>query len=69
MNGYLDRLLDKKHDLGERIFEHYEFGEGWLKKKGMHQKTFDRLYSKYKNLELRIDQGTIAQFGLKLSDF
>ena len=66
MHGYLDRLLDQKHGLGERIFEHYEFGEGWLKKKGMHQRTFDPLYSKYKQLESRINQGTIARFGFAL---
>ena len=45
------RLLLKKHKLGERIFETYEQGTGWQKKKGMHQKTFNPLYKQYKQLE------------------
>ena len=64
MQGDLERLFDQKHSLGARIFEHYEHGEGWLKKKGMHQTTFDRLYSKYERLESRVNQGTIDRFGL-----
>ena len=63
MQGDLERLFDKKHDLGERIFEYCEYGDGWLKKKGMHQKTFDRLLSKYEQLESRISQTTINRFG------
>jgi len=46
-----ERLIRKKHKLGERIFEHYEYGEGWGKRKGMHQKTFDRLYLDYQLAE------------------
>ncbi|MDB4002506.1 hypothetical protein N9449_07340 [Oceanospirillaceae bacterium] len=49
--GYLDKLIDQKHKLGERIFQVYESGDGWGKKKGMHWSTFDRLYRKYKALD------------------
>jgi hypothetical protein len=66
MQSDIDRLFDQKHSLGGRIFEYYEYGEGWLKKKGMHQKTFDRLHSKYEQLESRVNQGTIDRFGFSL---
>lgn len=46
-----DRLLTKKHELGKKIFEHYKNGDGWMKKKGMHQKTFDRKLKEYRLLE------------------
>ena len=49
--GYMDKLIDQKHALGKRIFEHYEFGEGWGKKKGMHRKTFNRLHARYNLLD------------------
>jgi len=49
--GYMEKLLDQKDMLGKRIFEYYEYGEGWGKKKGMHWSTFDRLHVKYKALE------------------
>ena len=64
MQADIDRLYDQKHNLGKLIFEHYECGDGWLKKKGMHQTTFGRLYSKYERLESRVNQGTIDRFGL-----
>jgi hypothetical protein len=51
--GHMDNLIDKKHALGKRIFEHYEYGEGWGKKKGMHLKTFNRLHARYEALEQR----------------
>ena len=51
--GRMDSLIDKKHALGKRIFEHYEYGEGWGKKKGMHLKTFNRLHARYEALEQR----------------
>ncbi len=54
--GYLDRLSSKKHKLGQRLFEHYEYGNGWGKKKGMHQKTFDRLFEEYIILEQQWDR-------------
>jgi hypothetical protein len=50
-SGYIDNLIEQKHKLGERIFEHYEGGEGWCKKKGMHWKTFYRLHDQYLYLE------------------
>lgn len=46
-----DRIFTKKHELGEQIFQYYERGEGFFKKKGMHQKTFDHKLRKYKELE------------------
>lgn len=49
----IDRLISQRHMLGERIFVHYNHGEGWGKKKGMHQKTFDRLYARFKRLDRR----------------
>lgn len=47
----LDRVITRKHELGERIFEFYECGEGWGKKKGVHWKTFERLHAEYQQLE------------------
>lgn len=46
-----DNLINQKHKLGERIFEHYENGNGWGKKKGMHWQTFTRLHDRYQYLE------------------
>ena len=31
----IDRIISQKHKLGARIFEHYEYGEGFGKKKGI----------------------------------
>ena len=50
-----DRVYTKKHELGAAIFEHYEHGEGYFKKKGMHQKTFDRKLVEYRMLEARVN--------------
>jgi hypothetical protein len=47
----ISRLIAQKHKLGERIFERYEYGEGWGKKKGMHWRTFERLLARYEQLE------------------
>lgn len=47
----LDRLNSKKDKIAKRIFEDYKDGRGWLKKKGMHQKTFDKLYKEYRQLD------------------
>jgi len=47
----LDRLNSKKDKIAKRIFEDYHNGRGWRKKKGMHQRTFDRLYVQYRQLE------------------
>ncbi len=49
-----DYLIEKKHELGRRIFEHYEYGEGWGKKKGMHWKKYQKLYDKYLELERKV---------------
>lgn len=46
-----DRIITQKHKLGKRIFAEYSMGRGWGKKKGMHQKTFERLYARYCRLE------------------
>jgi len=50
IKGDMDRIIGQKHALGERIFEDYRNGDGSIKKKGMHQKTFDRLYKRYEAL-------------------
>jgi len=50
----IDRIISQKHKLGERIFEYYEHGEGFGKKKGMHRKTFDRLHTRYLQCESAI---------------
>lgn len=47
----IDRLIRQKHKLGKRLFEHYEDGEGWGKKKGMHWKTYHRLHARYEVME------------------
>lgn len=41
------RAIYQKHKLGERVFEHYEKGEGWGKPKGMHWSTFERLKARH----------------------
>ncbi len=63
MKGKLDQLIDQKHKLGNRIFEDYD-GYGWRKRKGMHQKTFDRLYLKYQWLDIKINEETMMRFGM-----
>ena len=63
MKGKLDQLIDQKHKLGNRIFEDYD-GDGWRKRKGMHQKTFDRLHLKYQWLKIQIDEATMMRFGM-----
>jgi hypothetical protein len=47
----MNNVISQKHKLGERIFEHYDCGEGWGKKKGLHWKTFNRLHARYQALE------------------
>ena len=46
-----DRIIARKHELGTKIFETYESGRGFGKKKGMHWKTFNKHYVKYRSLE------------------
>lgn len=65
MKGTLDQLIDQKHKLGKRIFEDYD-GYGWRKRKGMHQKTFDRLHLKYQWLDIKINEGIVMRFGMHL---
>ncbi len=62
MQGRLERLIDQKHKLGYRIFEDYD-GEGWMKKKGMHKKVFNRLNLKYRQLDMAIDEGIFLRCG------
>ena len=58
----IDRLISQRHKLGQRIFVHYKNGEGWGKKKGMHQKTFDQLYARFKSLDQKWCVNMIKQF-------
>lgn len=51
----IDRVIAKKHQLGEQIFERYEYGEGWQKKKGVHHKTFGIKLVKYRELSQILD--------------
>ena len=53
--GKLDRLINKKHKLGEKIFEGYENGFDWTKKKHMHQRTFLKLSERYHRIDEQID--------------
>lgn len=52
--GRNNKLFSRKHKLGKRIFEHYECGQGYGKKKGMHWKTFERLQGRYEQNEASI---------------
>ena len=61
MESGLDRLISKKHKLGNKIFEDYD-GSGWRKRKGMQCNTFDRLYACYAELEDQIDTSLYNQF-------
>jgi len=63
MQSDLDQLVDQRHKLGKRIFEYYEYDGGWMKKKGVHWKTFDRLHGRYEQLDWSINQGIYYQFG------
>jgi len=45
--SYLERIIDQKHKLGQRIFQHYEYGDGWGKKPHMHWKTFNKQLHRY----------------------
>lgn len=58
----VSRLIAQKYKLGERIFEYYEYGDGWGKKKGMHWLTFNRLHRKYKALEQKWCVDTVRRF-------
>ena len=58
----LCRMIEQKHKLGRRIFEYYEYGEGWGKAKGLHWKTYERLYQRYSELEDQCQQGIYERF-------
>lgn len=49
--GRFDRVITQKHKLGHFIFDDYQGGRGWKKKKGMHWKTFEKLHARYRRLE------------------
>ncbi len=57
----IERLISAKHKLGERIFENYD-GEGYWKKKGMHQRNFDRLQARYWELNEETDRAINVRF-------
>lgn len=61
----IGRTIEQKHNLGERIFERYEHGEDYRKKKGMHRKTFNRLLTRYLQLDEHCDR---LIMGLSLSN-
>ncbi|MFT7223858.1 MAG: hypothetical protein ACI82Z_001401 [Cellvibrionaceae bacterium] len=46
-NNYIERLRDKRDSLGQRIFADFNGDYGCTKRKGMHQRTFDRLKEQY----------------------
>ena len=53
---FVDRLRNKRDKLGERIFDNFNGDYGTLKKKGMHQRTFDLLLQQYRQLDNRYHQ-------------
>ena len=55
-DGIVDRLRDKRDKLGKRIFENFNGDYGSIKKKGMHQKTFDCLLQQYRQLDNQYNQ-------------
>lgn len=62
--GRLDNMISQKHKLGGRIFEYYEYGEGFGKKKGMHWRTFEKLHARYQQLDYAINHLTVRRFKL-----
>jgi len=62
MKGELDRLIEQKHKLGNLIFDDYSYGDGWLKKKGMHHKTFQKAYRRYHEMNIKINMGIAGEF-------
>ena len=53
LESQIQRYWTKKYRLGRRIFEHYEYGQGYGKKRGMHRKTFNKLVKQYRALDLK----------------
>jgi len=66
--GRLDRLMSEKHKLGARIFDSYEHGEGWGKKKGIHWKTYYRLHRRYRELDHSMWMGVAAKFNFPVGE-
>ena len=62
--GQLDRLINKKHKLGEQIYEDYKNGDGLIKKKWMHQKKFERLENRYFQIDSQITSELYNRFSL-----
>lgn len=63
---YLARLIDQKQKLGAKIFQEYN-GVNWRKKKGIHQKTFNQLFSKYLSLNKKINASLSEKFLISLN--
>lgn len=61
MEGGIDRLISQKHKLGDKIFENFD-GDGYRKRKGMHQKTFDRLLTHYLEIEGQINASMYGRY-------
>jgi len=53
LESELQRYWTKKYRLGRKIFEHYEYGQGVGKKRGMHTRTFNKLLTEYIELDLK----------------
>jgi hypothetical protein len=51
LDDRIDRRRDARAKVGKQIFENFDGTLGWLKKKGMHQKTFDRGYTRFRKLD------------------
>ncbi|GAB3288858.1 hypothetical protein GCM10027297_34410 [Parahaliea aestuarii] len=47
----LDKLLEAKRKIGARIFEDWDGVDGWCKRKGMHWRTFEGQFRRYRQLE------------------
>ena len=58
MNTLTVRIGTKRREIESKMFD----GDTWLKRKSMHQKTFDALYKKWTELKLVEDD----YFALKL---
>jgi len=59
--GKLNRMIEQKHKLGDRIFDDYD-GNSWKRKKGRHQVKFNRLHRKYLRMDMMIDRMIGAYF-------
>ncbi len=55
LESYAWRLIAKKHKLGEEIFQNYSNVQVERKKKGIHCKTFKKKLSKFRSLDMAIE--------------